>query len=707
MAQEDSVGPAIGPHTTVREAVQRYPGIDAVFEKHGIAGCGGPDGPIEPIAFFARVHQVDPAALLRELNDFATRRDGAAPVPLMDERPKQATQLYFIAVITSIAIAVLGGFPLGILAAIGGGRDIGLGARWTPLVQAHGHLQLVGFVGLFIVGIAYHVLPRFKNTELALPRLALPSIALVAAGAVLRAISQPWADSDAMAVLLVVSAVLEVAGASAFLAVVGATLARAQRKNYDRYLFAGASWFVAAAVMNLVLVSEIAGDRALVVRASRDAPLLEMYFFGFITLFVLGISIRVLPHFLSLRPPRVYFFTPALAIYTAGLLALIGSGWLAGYSGWTQPDWLLAASVYAMSAGVLLFVFGLNLHLPSVRGEASDAPGPHERLIRTAYVWLVIALAIEAWYASKGVAGDFRPDFLENGAARHALALGFVTQMIFGVGSRALPAFAGKKLHSEKLVTIAWVLINMATLQRVGHALFPWGTATFRFDHIAVAGAIALVALIVFGYNIVRTVRPPRRRRSSERETEEQMQLNTRPSEEAYVVSGASIVADVIREVPGSLETLISYGFKPLADPELRARVASSVTLGTACSMHGVDLDALVADLTALQRGGASITGASPRQRILNALRDCYDPEIPVNIVDLGLVCEVEADEHRASIAVTLTSPDCPMADQVLADVSDRVRKLGFDDVDVRLVREPAWEPSRMTPAARQALGWQ
>lgn len=707
MAQANAVVPAIGPHTTVREAVQRYPGIGAVFEKHGIGGCGGPDGPIEPIAFFARVHQVDPAALLRQLNDFAARRDGAAPVPLMEERPKQTTQLYFIAVITSISIAILGGFPLGILAALGGGRDIGLGARWAPLVQAHGHLQLVGFVGLFIVGIAYHVLPRFKNTDLALPRLALPSIALVAAGAVLRAISQPWADTDAIVVPLVASALLELAGAAAFTAVVAVTLARAQRKNYDRYLLVAAVWFVAATAANLWLVSEIARDGATVVAGSRDAPLLEMYFFGFITLFVLGISIRVLPHFVSLRPPQVRYFTPALALYTAGLLVRVSSGWVDAYSTWSQPDWLNAAGVYAMAAGVLLFVFALNLHRPSVRDETSDAPGPHERLIRTAYVWLVIALAIETWYTTKGVAGDFRPDFLENGAARHALALGFVTQMIFGVGSRALPAFAGKKLHSEKLVTIAWVLINMATVQRVGPALFPWGSVTSRFDHIAAAGALALIALVIFGYNIMRTVRPPRRRRSPDRKEENQMQLNARPPEQAYVVSADSIVADVIREVPGSLETLISYGFKPLADPELRARVAGTVTLGMACDMHGVDVQALIADLTALQHGGAATEGQSPRQRILNALRDCYDPEIPVNIVDLGLVCEVEADERRASVRLTLTSPDCPMADKVLADVTDRVRKLGFDDVDVQLVREPAWQPSRMTPAARQALGWQ
>jgi metal-sulfur cluster biosynthetic enzyme len=272
--------------------------------------------------------------------------------------------------------------------------------------------------------------------------------------------------------------------------------------------------------------------------------------------------------------------------------------------------------------------------------------------------------------------------------------------MILGVGSRALPAFAGKKLHSERLVTIAWVLINIAALQRVGHALFPRGDATFRFDHIAVAGVIGLAALVIFAYNIMRTVRPFRRRSLPIGE-EKGM-----PATLTYSITDESVVADVIRDVPGALDRLISYGFKPLADPELRARVASTVTLGMACGMHGVDIDALVADLTALQNGAAD-TRQSPRQRILNALRDCYDPEVRVNIVDLGLVYEVEADETRARIGVTLTSPDCPVADEVLMAVADKVRSLGFGEVEVRLMREPAWEPSRMTPAARQALGWQ
>jgi metal-sulfur cluster biosynthetic enzyme len=503
------------------------------------------------------------------------------------------------------------------------------------------------------------------------------------------------------------SGVLELAGVAAFLDVVVTTFARAQRVTYDRYLLVAGAWFLAAAAVNLLLITEIALDGASLLRPSRNAPLLEMYFFGFITLFILGISIRVLPHFLSLRPARTGLFTPALLIYSAGLLVRVCGGWLESYTAWSQPDWLESASVYAMAGGVFLFVFALNIHLPAERDE-STAPGPHEKLIRTAYVWLVIAFAIEAWYATKGLTGGFRPDFLEAGAARHALALGFFTQMIFGVGSRALPTFAGKKLYSPMLVNVAWVLINIATLQRVGHALVPVGDATFRYDHVAGAGIIGLVALLIFTYNIMRTIRPPRRRRVPSRREEISMQPNTTTGAQRYVVSGDSIVADVIREVPGSLAALISYGFKPLADPELRARVASTVTLKMACSMHGVDMDALIADITALQQGGpAPAAEQAPRQRILNALRDCSDPELGVNIVDLGLVYEVEAQDRRASIGLTLTSPDCPLANEVLADVQERVRKLGFDDVDVRLVREPAWAPSRMTPAARQALGWQ
>ncbi len=698
--------PLIGPHMTVREAVLAYPGIEAVFERHGLAGCGGPEGPIEPIAFFARVHEVDPAALLRALNEFAARRAGAVSLPLVDERPKQPFETYRLAIFTSLALALAGGLPLAVLVALGGGRDIGLGVRWAPLVQAHGHLQLVGFVGVFIVGLAYHVLPRFKNTELRLPGFAIASIGLLAGGVVLRTATQPWADAGLVGALFVASAVIELAGALAFFAVVVSTLSSTPRKNYDRFLLAAVAWFAAASVMNLVVAAEVVSDGVTTAASSRGTPLLEMYIFGFVTIFILGVSIRVLPHFVSLRPPRVRFLTPALLLFNTALLARVGSGWLAAYAGWSNPEWLQTAAVYGMGAAVLLFVFALNLHRAAVRADDGAPAGGHERLIRVAYVWLVVAFAIEAWYASKGLAGDFRPDFLENGAARHALAVGFFTQMIFGVGARALPAFAGRSLYSPRLLRLTWVLINMAVIMRVGHAVIPASSTTFRFDSIAVSGAIAFLAVSLFTYNIFRTVAPLRRRRAPSRRKEDSMPPGAKP-EPSGAIQPENVVADVLDRVPGSLDLLLSYGFKPLADPEMRAKLTPNITLGMACEMHGIDVQALIADLERLEAGdgqGADVT--PPAQRILNALRDCRDPEIPVNIVDLGLVYGVEADGESATVRMALTSPHCPLAGQILDDVRERIRALGFTDVDVQLVKEPPWEPSRMSPAARQALGW-
>ena len=352
--------PLIGPHMTVREAVLAYPGIEAVFERHGLAGCGGPEGPIEPIAFFARVPEVDPAALLRALNEFAARRAGAVSLPLMDERPKKPFETYRLAIFTSLALALVGGLPLAVLVALqGGGHDIGLGVRWAPLVQAHGHLQLVGFVGVFIAGLAYHVLPRFKNTELRLPGLAIASIGLLAGGVVLRTATQPWADGGLAGALFVASAVIELAGALAFFGVVVSTLSSTPRRNYDRFLLTAVAWFAAASLMNLVAAAEVVSDGVTTVAASRGTPLLEMYIFGFITIFILGVSIRVLPHFVSLRPPRVEFLTPALLLFNTALLARVGSGLHAS----TKPTTSRASAT--LSASVFITVGVTSARMPS------------------------------------------------------------------------------------------------------------------------------------------------------------------------------------------------------------------------------------------------------------------------------------------------------------------------------------------------------
>ena len=92
---------------------------------------------------------------------------------------------------------------------------------------------------------------------------------------------------------------------------------------------------------------------------------------------------------------------------------------------------------------------------------------------------------------------------------------------------------------------------------------------------------------------------------------------------------------------------------------------------------------------------------------IILALRQVYDPEIPVNIYDLGLIYEIKADEeHRVYIQMTLTAPNCPMADYVVEQVKDAVKDVpGVLEVEVELVFEPVWDKSRMSEEALVELG--
>lgn len=95
------------------------------------------------------------------------------------------------------------------------------------------------------------------------------------------------------------------------------------------------------------------------------------------------------------------------------------------------------------------------------------------------------------------------------------------------------------------------------------------------------------------------------------------------------------------------------------------------------------------------------------REQILEALRQCYDPEIPVNIVDLGLIYDVQNDaDGNVAVKMTLTTPDCPSAQAIPDQVKQRVAGIEeVRDVKVDIVWEPPWNPSMISEAGRKALG--
>ena len=93
--------------------------------------------------------------------------------------------------------------------------------------------------------------------------------------------------------------------------------------------------------------------------------------------------------------------------------------------------------------------------------------------------------------------------------------------------------------------------------------------------------------------------------------------------------------------------------------------------------------------------------------QVLDPLRTCYDPEIPVDIYELGLVYEVNVDDAGlVSIKMTLTSPHCPAVQSLPAEIESKVKAVsGVNDVKIDLVWDPPWDPSKMSEAARLQLG--
>jgi metal-sulfur cluster biosynthetic enzyme len=93
-------------------------------------------------------------------------------------------------------------------------------------------------------------------------------------------------------------------------------------------------------------------------------------------------------------------------------------------------------------------------------------------------------------------------------------------------------------------------------------------------------------------------------------------------------------------------------------------------------------------------------------EEVYEVLRECYDPEIPVNIVDLGLVYAVNIQPKRVDVKMTLTAIGCPMAGEVMTDVRDHLLQLaGVEEAGVELVYDPPWTPERMSEDARWELG--
>ena len=136
---------------------------------------------------------------------------------------------------------------------------------------------------------------------------------------------------------------------------------------------------------------------------------------------------------------------------------------------------------------------------------------------------------------------------------------------------------------------------------------------------------------------------------------------------------------------------------------------------GNMFRIDGKNADALGLEPVAARVNAKSTEQATPEQlekQVWEAMRNCYDPEIPVNIVDLGLIYECKIEplpggvSNRADVKMTLTAPGCGMGPALQQDVSNRLLSIeGIDEANVELVWEPQWNQGLMTEAAKLQLG--
>jgi uncharacterized protein DUF1858/NnrS protein len=457
-----------------------------------------------------------------------------------------------------------------------------LGGFGRGLIQVHGHYQLFGWVGLFVVGVAYHVLPRLTGVPLPSYRRASLSFVLLAAGTILRT-SQAMDPSALRSVLLGGGALSELAGCLLFAWAVGRILAsQADKvKPYQSYLSLGTLWLCFCAVVNVWHAGYLAVRGEFEVPPYLNLPFLTIFLVGFVTSWILGISLRTLPVFMGLRVrPRV---ASAITVPLAASVALLAAGESLTLAGGSRAA-RIAFGIGGIGTALCLALFTWALGILAPAGEAE--PGPdrgYEKYLRLGYAWLVISGIMLAAFSVLAILGR-NMDHAFVGAYRHAITVGFITTVMVGMASRIIPVFRGVPIHSRLLTEATFWLLAVGNLIRV---LFQSLSAVYGpwwLKATSVSGVLELIGLALFGYNLWRT-------------------LDARTEDEAAAgrmsppIARETLVGDLLAAYPGLLPVFLGAGFTPLANPILRKTLAKGVSIGQACRMHGVEIEGFLGRL--------------------------------------------------------------------------------------------------------------
>ncbi len=495
----------VPPTMSIREVSRRFPSTRPVLERYGLADCGGEEGPEEPLAWFATVHRLPLDEFLRDVREAAVRDAAAAPRPAAPSAPSLFSPHF---VVGSLVLTLTLGATTGMvnLLRIAAGGDVPIDHR-----QMHGHTQVLGFAALFLMGIAYHALPRILGIGGAPPgRSVRTSFWLMASGVVLRNIGQPFGFHPAGRLLSLLSGGLELASGLLFARFVFALLGKVREGKYDRrdplllFVRAGTIYFLAALLVDAGQALWLAGNVDSILPASLNEPFYFVALYGFLLAWIYGFGDRIVSLFLGVGPARRTTSEAALAAQAAGVVLYLAS-WAPGL-----PDpvalWVRDGGLALAAISAILYLAGNGFlwrrsTLPMLR-----TPGSPTVAIRAAFgclgLWALLELAAVVLSRATRLPAQ---NLWWSDAARHLFAVGFLTLLIVGMSFRILPVFSGKRLWSPGMAYVTYALLLLGAALRL--LQYPAAFQPFFYGIGAYMGIPVVLALVLYLVNLVRTMR--------------------------------------------------------------------------------------------------------------------------------------------------------------------------------------------------------
>jgi hypothetical protein len=304
--------------------------------------------------------------------------------------------------------------------------------------------------------------------------------------------------------------------------------------------------------------------------------------YGGALFWIQGMFLRTGPMFLGLRPPRHRLAAASLVLQPVGIALVVTGSLRIGRPGALG---LMDLGLLAVALGVAAFVAAVwpfrTASAPLAEGDPVFA-----RMVRTSFAAALLFSVLGGYYAIADLAGG--ASGLIHDGARHALTLGFVTLMIFAMASRILPIFAGVPLARPGWRTAGAVLIGAGVLLRQAQVLSALFGVAGPLWISGLSGVVGAAGVWLCALSILGTLR------SAPRASEDPA-----ASEGSVPLSLDANVAALIGAHEEAIPVLIAAGLTPLDNPLLRRTMTRMITLRAACSMHGIDGEALLGKLRA------------------------------------------------------------------------------------------------------------